>query len=282
MKCIRTIEEIRVCLKEQRKDGKTIGFVPTMGYFHEGHLSLMREAKSRCQIVVVSIFVNPTQFGPNEDFAAYPRDEERDLSLCEKEGVDFVFAPSVKEMYPEEYSTYVECEGEITKVLCGKSRPGHFKGVTSVVAKLFHIVNPDCAFFGQKDAQQVAVIEKMVRELNMDLQIIPCPIKREKDGLAMSSRNVYLSERGRKEALCLKQSLDLAQREIESGMRDSIKIKEKMQQFITGFSLSQVDYIEIVSAKTLKKLEEVKGEILIAVAVRVEKTRLIDNMRLSV
>ena len=200
---VKTVKELRRLIKAQKSMGHQIGFVPTMGYLHEGHYSLMKAAKVQSDYVVVSIFVNPTQFGPNEDLSAYPRDLERDLMGCEAEGVDLVFAPEVIEMYPEGYSTTVECEGNITKVLCGASRPSHFKGVTSVVAKLFNMVAPDVAYFGQKDAQQVAVIEKMVRELNFDVEIVACPIVREIDGLAMSSRNVYLSKAQRQEALVL-------------------------------------------------------------------------------
>ncbi|GAE89106.1 pantoate-beta-alanine ligase [Acetivibrio straminisolvens JCM 21531] len=206
MRVIETISDLKAIVRTQKSMGRTIGFVPTMGYLHEGHLSLVNMSLQNNDYTIMSIFVNPTQFGPNEDFDRYPRDMERDLKLAESAGVDVVFAPSVKEMYPDGYNTYVNVEG-ITEVLCGKSRPGHFRGVTTIVAKLFNIVEPHRAYFGQKDAQQVAVIKKMVRDLNMNIEIITCPIVREEDGLAMSSRNVYLSPEERKSALILSKSL---------------------------------------------------------------------------
>ena len=275
LKMVKTVEAVRQSIPQN----KIIGFVPTMGFLHEGHLSLMKAAKEKSDYVVVSIFVNPTQFGPNEDLASYPRDLERDLELCRSVGVDLVFAPEVEEMYPYGYSTYVECEGDITKKLCGASRPSHFKGVTSVVSKLFNIVQPHMAFFGQKDAQQVAVIEKMVRDLNMSVQIIPCPIVRESDGLAMSSRNAYLSAEERADALVLSKALKHAQSRLENGERNASRLIDEMRDIIESVSSSTVDYISIVSANTLEDLVEIKGDVLFAVAVKIGKTRLIDNFR---
>lgn len=282
MKCIDNVRELRDLIREMRRTGKSIGFVPTMGYLHEGHMSLVEAAKKSTDFVVVSLFVNPTQFGPNEDLESYPRDFDKDADLCEKAGVDVLFHPSVAEMYGESYSTYVECEGNITRVLCGASRPGHFKGVTSVVAKLFNMVAPDKAFFGQKDAQQVAVIEKMVRELNFDVEIVPCPIVREADGLAMSSRNSYLSEKERADAIVLFKSLQLAKGLIESGEKNANAIREKMIERINTVEYAAVDYCEIVSAVTLEPIEILTGDVLIAVAVKIGKPRLIDNLRLWV
>ena len=282
MQVFNEINALKQALSSERKEGKKIGFVPTMGFFHEGHLSLMKQARNETDCVVVSIFVNPTQFGPGEDFESYPRDLTRDLKLCEAVGVNYVFTPEVSEMYPTGYSTYVECEGEITKTLCGASRPGHFKGVTSVVNKLFNIVEPDLAFFGQKDAQQVAVLEKMVRDLNMNLKIIPCPIKRENDGLAMSSRNVYLNEDERKDALVLSQSLKIASELIANGERDAKSIIDQMKSHIMTASSAMIDYVQIVDNNDLSDIEIVKGDVLFAVAVRIGRTRLIDNMRLTI
>lgn len=280
MKTVKTVEALREIIKSQKSKGCTIGFVPTMGYLHEGHYSLMRAAKSMSDYVVVSIFVNPTQFGPNEDLSAYPRDLERDLKGCEAEGVDLVFAPDVIEMYPQGYSTTVECEGQITKVLCGASRPSHFKGVTSVVAKLFNMVAPNMAFFGQKDAQQVAVIEKMVRELNFDIEIVPCPIIRESDGLAMSSRNVYLSTEQRQDALVLSQALKEVEGLIQKGEKRASVLLERMSHKIKTVATADIDYIKIVSGETLEEIDVLDHDVLIALAVRFGKTRLIDNVRL--
>jgi len=279
MQTVKTVSEIRGIIKAQKKLGKTIGFVPTMGFLHAGHLSLMEEAKKKTDFVVVSIFVNPTQFGPNEDLASYPRDLKRDSELCETAFVDLIFAPEVIEMYPEGYSTYVDCEGTITKQLCGASRPSHFKGVTSVVSKLFNMVAPDYAFFGQKDAQQVAVIEKMVRELNFDIEIISCPIVRETDGLAMSSRNTYLTCEGRKEALVLSRALELSRELIRQGETDVPRLIEKMKNLIESAPSAQVDYIQIVDSRTLENLETLNSDYLVALAVKIGKTRLIDNYR---
>ena len=279
MKTVKTISEVRAFVDEKRRAGNRIGFVPTMGFLHEGHASLMKAAKAKCDVVIVSIFVNPTQFGPGEDLETYPRDLVRDQNTCEAVGVDLIFAPEATEMYPEGYSTYVDCEGEITKQLCGASRPTHFKGVTSVVAKLFNIVQPDFAFFGQKDAQQVAVIEKMVRDLNMTVKIVPCPIVRESDGLAMSSRNTYLSAEQRKEALVLSQSLEMAKSKILEGERDADKIKAAIVDHIQSSPLAEIDYVSLVNVKTLLPLVTIEDEFLIALAVKFGKTRLIDNYR---
>ncbi|MBE0449304.1 MAG: pantoate--beta-alanine ligase [Clostridia bacterium] len=282
MQVFNEINALKHALSIERKDGKKIGFVPTMGFFHDGHMSLMKEAINETDCVVVSIFVNPTQFGPGEDFESYPRNMERDLKLCEELGVHYVFTPEVSEMYPAGYSTFVECEGGITHTLCGASRPGHFKGVTSVVNKLFNIVEPDLAFFGQKDAQQVAVLDKMVRDLNMNLKIIPCPIMRENDGLAMSSRNVYLNAIERKEALVLSESLKIASSLIQDGERNSNKIIEQMKAHIMTASSAVIDYVQIVENDNLSDIDTVVGDVLFAVAVRIGKTRLIDNMRMTI
>ncbi|MDH8677660.1 pantoate--beta-alanine ligase [Fusibacter bizertensis] len=276
---VKTIKELRSIIDLQKSNGKTIGFVPTMGFLHQGHLSLMQTSKEKSDFTVVSIFVNPTQFGPKEDLATYPRDLERDQALCDSVGVDLIFAPEVSEMYPEGYSTYVDCEGNITKQLCGASRPSHFKGVTSVVAKLFNIVQPDFAFFGQKDAQQVAVIEKMVRELNFSVKIIPCPIVREEDGLAMSSRNTYLDTEQRKEALVLNRALKEAKKLIENGEREAEILIQRLTQVIETSKSAIIDYIQIVDVRSLESISKIEGEFLIALAVKFGSTRLIDNYR---
>lgn len=279
MQILNTVAETRTAIESQRKMGKSIGFVPTMGFLHDGHLSLMEAAKDQTDFVVVSIFVNPTQFGPNEDLASYPRDLERDVELCKSVGVDLIFAPSVSEMYPDGYSTYVDCEGDITNRLCGATRPTHFKGVTSVVSKLFNIVMPDKAFFGQKDAQQVAVIEKMVRDLNYNLEIVPCPIVRESDGLAMSSRNAYLNDDQRKEALVLSRALKRAKDLIEAGERSTETLIGEMIKIIEVSPSAVIDYVSIVDAKTLDAIETINDDFLVALAVKIGKTRLIDNFR---
>uniref|UniRef100_A0A7C2P1F0 Pantothenate synthetase n=1 Tax=candidate division WOR-3 bacterium TaxID=2052148 RepID=A0A7C2P1F0_UNCW3 len=281
MEVLKKPEEVQKISQRFRKDGKRIGFVPTMGYLHEGHLSLVRRSKAECDVTFVSIFVNPIQFGPGEDYERYPRDEKRDLSLLEKEGVDYVFIPDVKDMYPEAYSTFVE-ETELSKYLCGAKRPGHFKGVCTVVTKLFNIVMPDRAYFGKKDYQQFRIIERMVRDLNMSVEIVPCPIVREPDGLAMSSRNVYLTPEERKDALCLYNSLQLASQMIKSGERNPEKIKAEMEKFILKHkSVKKIDYIEIVDKYALTPVDELRGRELIALAVFVGKARLIDNMETS-
>ncbi|WP_010243199.1 pantoate--beta-alanine ligase [Acetivibrio cellulolyticus] len=281
MRVIETINDLKAVNRSNKSLGKTVGFVPTMGYLHEGHLSLVRRSVHDNDFTVMSIFVNPTQFGPNEDFEKYPRDMERDLRLAESAGVDVVFAPSVEEMYPAKYKTYVDVE-DITNVLCGLSRPGHFKGVTTVVSKLFNIVEPNKAYFGQKDAQQVIVIKKMVRDLNMNLEIIACPIVRESDGLAMSSRNVYLSNEERAAALILSKSLSETEVLIKQGEKNREKIVEYIKDRIKSEKLADIDYIEVVSTDGLGQVEKLEGTILIALAVRFGKTRLIDNIIVEV
>lgn len=268
-------------MQEQRKHGKTIGLVPTMGYLHQGHLSLMERARQECDVVVISIFVNPTQFGEGEDFDEYPRDLERDAGLAESVGVDAIFAPPVEEMYPGGYCTYVNVE-KLTDVMCGASRPGHFRGVCTVVSKLFNIIQPHKAFFGQKDAQQAIVIKRMVKDLNIPVEVITCPIVREEDGLAMSSRNVYLNPRERKAALVLSRSLALARQMIKQGERDRRKVQEAMQNLIEQEPLAKIDYIAIREGENLAEIDDLHGKVLIALAVRIGKTRLIDNMQMEV
>jgi pantoate--beta-alanine ligase len=275
MRTVASIQELRALLKDVRP--KTVGFVPTMGYLHEGHLSLVDKAKEMADIVVMSIFVNPLQFGPNEDLDSYPRDIERDSRLAESRGVDILFFPSVEEMYPPGSKTIVSVK-DITDALCGASRPGHFDGVATVVTKLFNIVQPDYAFFGMKDAQQVAVITRMVRDLNMPVEVVPCPIIREADGLAMSSRNVYLSAEERKQALVLSRSLKKAQEMVERGARDVAALREAITATIQESPLAEIDYIEIRSYPELAPLTELRGPCLIALAVRFGRTRLIDNI----
>ena len=281
MKIIKTIEEMKIYSEEQRQSGKVIGFVPTMGYLHEGHISLLERSKKECDITILSIFVNPTQFAPNEDLNKYPRDLERDTELAILTGVNAVFLPEVKEMYPENYSTYVNVEG-LTEGLCAKSRPTHFKGVATVVTKLFNITKARKAYFGQKDAQQLLVIKRMVEDLNMDVEIITCKIIREKDGIAKSSRNMYLSMDQRKEAVVLSKSLDEAKRMIEQGERNANIIKKKIQEMMQESKEADVDYIEIVDANSLKAIEEINGKVLIALAVKFGSTRLIDNVIVEV
>lgn len=282
MKIIHSVEALRQAVKAEKKAGKSVGFVPTMGFLHDGHMSLVKAAKKDNEFVVASIFVNPTQFGENEDLDAYPKDLEGDQNKLEHEGVDILFYPTAEEMYPQGYSTYVTVEGTMTGVLCGSSRPGHFRGVATIVTKLFNMVAPDRAYFGQKDAQQVSVIERMVKDLNMDLEIIPCPIHREADGLAMSSRNTYLSEKERKDALILSQSLFEAKETILSGEKTASKIIQGIIDKISTVDYAIIDYVEIVDALTLNKIDKLKGDILIAIAVKVGKPRLIDNLRLEV
>ena len=276
MNIISTIDKMQKKSSQIRRDNKIIAFVPTMGFLHEGHLSLIKKAKEVGDIVVVSIFVNPTQFGPKEDLDKYPHNFERDRELCQDAGADFIFYPEVNEIYPETYFTYVEVHN-ITHALCGLSRPEHFKGVTTIVTKLFNIVKPHKAIFGQKDFQQSQVIKRMVSDLNMDIEIIRSPIIREADGIAMSSRNKYLSESERKDALVLSKSLLLAKDFIKIGKLDSIYIKDKMIKLISSVP-SQIDYVEIVDADTLKEVEQVKNNTLFALAVKIGKTRLIDNL----
>lgn len=269
----------KFCL-ELRERGKRIGFVPTMGYFHEGHLSLMRKARLENDIVVVSIFVNPIQFGPREDFERYPRDFRRDCKLAEQVGVDVIFYPSINAIYPQGYATFVEVE-RLTDVLCGRSRPGHFRGVTTICTKLFNIVLPHTAYFGQKDAQQAIIIKRMVKDLNMPLKIKILPIIREKDGLAMSSRNVYLNEEERKQALVLNKSLTYAKKMFKQGIKDAKKIKDKVRKMIAEKPLACIDYVEIVDLEELKPVKEIKKPSLLALACWFGKARLIDNIILK-
>lgn len=275
------IDEIKNYLKEKKKRGNVIGFVPTMGYLHKGHQSLIERARQESDIVVVSIFVNPTQFGVGEDFDKYPRDLVNDQLFAAEAGADLIFAPSIAEMYPNGYQTYVEVN-HLTKTLCGKSRPTHFRGVTTVVAKLFNIISPDKAYFGQKDAQQVIVIKRMVKDLNMESDIVICPIIREIDGLALSSRNVYLTKEAREQATVLSYSLNYAREMINKGERDAEVIKNNIKQIIKQKPLANIDYVSIVDTETLFELEQIKGTILIALAVKFEETRLIDNIIVEV
>lgn len=281
MRVIEKISDMKEVIRSNKALGKTIGFVPTMGYLHEGHLSLMKKSVEANDLTVISIFVNPTQFGPNEDFEKYPRNIERDLQLAESVGVDVVFAPSVAEMYPDNYKTYVNVE-DITNVMCGLSRPGHFRGVTTVVNKLFNIVEPDKAYFGQKDAQQVVVLKKMVRDLNMNLEIVTCPIIREPDGLAMSSRNVYLSEEERSAALILSKSLFEVEEMIKKGEKSRETVVKYLIDRIKSEKLADIDYVEVVNTESLGQVEKLEGSILVALAVRFGKTRLIDNVVVEV
>jgi len=281
MKLTRTIKAARAELAKARAAGKSVGLVPTMGALHEGHLSLVRRARSECDFAVVSIFVNPAQFGPSEDLRKYPRPFNEDLRLCRRENVDLVFAPSDKEMYPGGYLTYVEQEKGLVNKLCGKSRPGHFRGVMTVVTKLFNIIEPERAYFGQKDAQQAIIIKRMERDLNLNIKIVVCPIVRETDGLAISSRNKYLSARERKEALVLYGALQLAKTEIKAGQRDSRKITGKMKNLIRKKSSGRIDYVSVVDPETLENVKRIEKKVLIALAVRIGRARLIDNMLIA-
>lgn len=258
-----------------------VGFVPTMGALHAGHVSLVKKAKQQCEFVVVSIFVNPTQFGPNEDLNKYPKPFDADIAMCKKNGVDAVFAPAPSEMYQEQNITWVSVD-KLSELLCGKSRPTHFRGVATVCTKLFNIIQPDVAYFGQKDAQQVIIIQRMIADLNMPMRIVVCPIVREEDGLAMSSRNKYLDAKQRKEALLLYASLQEAQLLIDGGRRESAFIKEQMQKILNIGKQIEIDYISIVNADTLEEIEEIKGKVLIALAVKMPSARLIDNILLDV
>ena len=281
MLVVRSPKKMQKICGELKREGKIIGFVPTMGYLHKGHLSLIRIARKMSDVLVVSIFVNPTQFGPKEDFKRYPRDFKRDRLLLEQEGCDFIFAPRTKDMYPEGYLTYVNVN-KITYKLEGAIRPGHFKGVTTIVAKLFNIVQPDFAVFGQKDAQQVVVLQKMVDDLNYGVKMIIAPTVRERDGLAVSSRNIYLSAEERKQAKVLYQSLREAKRLMGKGERSANKIVARMRNLIRKQPSAELDYIAITNARTLELLNRLKGEILISLAVRFGKARLIDNIKVKV
>lgn len=275
MQVTNTIEKTRELVNNWKKEGKTIGLVPTMGYLHEGHASLIRRCREENDIVVVSDFVNPTQFGPNEDLEAYPRDFDRDSALCESIGADLIFCPSPAEMYHDPHA-FVSID-TLSDTLCGKTRPIHFKGVCTVVSKLFNIVNPDRAYFGQKDAQQLAIIRRMVRDLNMDIEIVGCPIVREEDGLAKSSRNTYLNEEERKAALILSKAVFLGKKMVEDGETSAAAVKEAMIKKIESEPMAKIDYVEAVDGLSMQPVEEIKAPVLVAMAVYIGKTRLIDN-----
>lgn len=277
MQVIQNIKDLSIIIKEFKTEKKTIGFVPTMGFLHDGHISLIKRARLVSDIVVVSIFVNPTQFGPKEDFNTYPRDIKKDTLLCSETGVDILFMPSVSGMYPEGYLTYINVE-KTTDMLCGASRPGHFKAVATVVAKLFNIVKPDKAFFGQKDYQQTVIIKRMAADLNMDIDIDVLPTVREPDGLAMSSRNSYLNQEEKKAAICLYRSLVKAEELIKTGEKNSEKIIIEMKKIIEAESLARIDYINIRDADTLDDISLIDRKVVIALSVWIGKTRLIDNI----
>ena len=276
MKVLKTISEVRNVVKEWRKEGLSIGFVPTMGYLHEGHKSLIVRASKENDKVIVSDFVNPIQFGPKEDLATYPRDINRDSELCESAGADYIFNPEPSEMYFDDFCTHVDMDG-LTKGLCGKTRPIHFSGVCTVVSKLFNIVTPDRAYFGQKDAQQLAVVKRMVRDLNFGIEIVGCPIIREEDGLAKSSRNTYLSKEERKAATILNKSLKIGRKLIEEGERDSKKVIEAITNNLNTEPLAKIDYVDVVDAISMEEVNKIEKPVLVAIAVYIGKTRLIDN-----
>lgn len=277
MKIATTIAEVRAQVAAWKKEGLTVGLVPTMGYLHEGHASLVDTAVSQCDRVVASVFVNPTQFGPNEDLEDYPRDFDRDKALLEAHGCHLVFHPSVEEMYPAGAATYVEILSDMPKQLCGKSRPIHFRGVCTVVSKLFNIVTPDKAFFGQKDAQQLAILRRMVRDLSYGIELVGCPIVREADGLAKSSRNTYLNPQERQAALVLSQAVKLGQELVAQGERNAVKVVAAMTAHIAAQPLARIDYVEAVDGVTMEPVETLQGTVLVAMAVYIGKTRLIDN-----
>ena len=276
MKLVKTIDEVRKTVKEWKKQGLTVGLVPTMGYLHEGHASLIDASVKENDRTVVSDFVNPIQFGPNEDLASYPRDINHDSALCEEHGADLLFNPEPSEMYDDMFCTHVDMD-VLTKELCGLSRPTHFRGVCTVVTKLFNIVTPDRAYFGQKDAQQLAVIKRMVKDMNMDIEIHGCPIVREADGLAKSSRNTYLSAEERKAALILSKSIELGKNMAASGETDAKVITDAMKKLIGSEPLAKIDYVKIVDALTMQQVDKIEKPILCAIAVYIGKTRLIDN-----
>ncbi|WP_026882708.1 pantoate--beta-alanine ligase [Clostridium akagii] len=276
MNILNSIDEVRNQIKTWRKEGLSIGLVPTMGFLHEGHESLIRRAAKENDRVIVSIFVNPTQFGANEDLETYPRDMKNDESLCFSAGANLIFNPSPSSMYFDDACTTINVAG-LTDGLCGAKRPVHFGGVCVVVSKLFNIVTPDKAYFGEKDAQQLAVIKRMVRDLNFDIEIVGCPIIRETDGLAKSSRNTYLSENGRKAALILNKSLNLSKEALKNGERKSSIFKDIIKEKINSEVLAKIDYIEVVDSLTLKPVTNIKASILVAIAIYIENTRLIDN-----
>lgn len=276
MKIAYTVKEVREQVKAWREEGLTVGLVPTMGYLHEGHASLMKKAVEQNDRVVASVFLNPMQFGPTEDLEAYPRDFGQDCKLCDSIGVDMVFHPEPEEMYAPDFCTCVDMD-VLSKTLCGKSRPIHFRGVCTVVTKLFNIVTPDRAYFGQKDAQQLAIIRRMVRDLNMDIEIIGCPIIREEDGLAKSSRNTYLNEQERQAALILSKAIFLGQKMVEEGERDAATVKKAMTELIESEPFAKIDYVEVVDGLSMQPVDTYKKPTLTAMAVYIGKTRLIDN-----
>ena len=279
MQVTKTVEETRKQIKQWKKEGKTIGLVPTMGFLHEGHASLIRKCREQNDIVVVSDFVNPTQFGPNEDLEAYPRDFERDSKLCESLGADLIFAPSPEDTYHDPHA-FVSID-TLSETLCGKTRPIHFKGVCTVVTKLFHIVAPDRAYFGEKDAQQLAIIRKMVKDLNFDIEIVGCPIVREEDGLAKSSRNTYLTDKERQAALCLSRAVKTGKEVIYTGA-DAKEVLNPMKAIIEAEPLARIDYVMMVDALTMQPIEKADRDVLVAMAVYIGKTRLIDNFSYGV
>ncbi len=276
MNIVNTIQEVRESVKTWRTEGLTVGFVPTMGYLHEGHQSLIHRAVKENDRVVVSIFINPLQFGEKEDLDCYPKDLEKDSIVCSSAGAHMVFHPKQEEMYGEDFCTFVDMD-DLTDTLCGKSRSGHFRGVCTVVTKLFHIVKPDRAYFGQKDAQQVAVIQRMVRDLNMDIEIIPCETVREEDGLAKSSRNIHLNQEERRASIILQEALKMAEEKIASGISSSFEIQKSIREKIDSEKLAKLDYAEIVDLQTLKPIDRIEEPALIAAAIYIGKTRLIDN-----
>ena len=277
MEVARTIQTVRKLVKTGRAKGKKIGFVPTMGALHIGHISLIEAARKQTDFVVVSIFVNPTQFGPSEDFEEYPRPFVTDLKICRENGVDVVFAPTPEEIYPGENLTWINVE-KLTEPLCGQFRPGHFRGVTTVCAKLFNIVQADFAFFGQKDAQQAIVIKRMVADLNMPLEIVVCPTIREPDGLAISSRNQYLTQQQRKDAALIYKSLKKCEEMIQAGVKETKKIIDQMCKIINQIPSAEIEYVSIVDADTLENVEKITCKVIAAVAIKVGSTRLIDNI----
>lgn len=276
MQIVSTVEEVRKQVKKWREEGLSVGLVPTMGYLHEGHKSLIDKAVEQNDRVVVSVFVNPIQFGPNEDLATYPRDLERDAALCENAGANLIFHPEPENMYESDFCSFIDMDG-LTKGLCGKTRPTHFRGVCTVVGKLFNIVEPDRAYFGQKDAQQLAVIRRMVRDLNFNLEVIGCPIVREDDGLAKSSRNTYLSKEERKAAVILHKGLLHGEELVKAGEKNAATVKQAITEIIESEPLAKIDYVEIVNFDNIETIETIDGSILAAVAVYIGKTRLIDN-----
>ncbi len=276
MEISKTIQAVRETVKNWKKEGLSIGFVPTMGYLHEGHGSLIQRARRENDRVVVSIFVNPMQFGPSEDLASYPRDLKKDSAYCESLGADLIFNPEPEEMYTDRFCSYVDMS-VLTEELCGLSRPVHFRGVCTVLTKLFNIVQPDRAYFGQKDAQQLAIVKHMVEDLNMNLEIIGCPIIREEDGLAKSSRNTYLSDEERKAALILSKTIRLGEKMVADGETDAVKLVEAMRTNIETEPMARIDYVKAVDGLTMQQVTEVKAPLLVAMAVYIGKTRLIDN-----